>query len=147
MQAAAVLLTLIVATAIPAGGSASPVPGSTSAALPIATVVRHGGLCYRGNELRGEECRSIVTITDRWISTPGATRRALKPTERAQLLGAVDESRLTTSGRIPSWGTCPTAFDGQESIFRFRGFGGRLASSTYDLSGVRAVSLVNRLSS
>ena len=88
-----------------------------------------------------------MTITDRWISTPGATRRALKLTERAQLLGAVRRITADYLRTHPFRGTCPTAFDGEESIFRFRGFGGRLASCTYDLSGVRAVSLVNRLSS
>ncbi len=45
----------------------------------------------------------------------------------------------------PFRGTCPTASDGIESIYRFRGFAPILASCTYDLHGVQAVRLTERL--
>ena len=91
------------------------------------------------------ECRSVATITDRWISAPGFRRRALRETERAQLLSAIGQIKAEYLRRHPFRGVCPTAYDGQESIYRFRGFGRELASCTYGLSGVRAVTLVNRL--
>ena len=143
MKAAIVLVLLVVMAATLAGKG--PASSSTSPPLPIATVVRHGGLCYQGSGRPGTECRSIVTITDRWISAPGARRRVLKETERARLLSAIGQIRADYLRKHPFRGTCPTAFDGQESIYRFRGFGRQLASCTYDLSGVRAVTLVNRL--
>jgi hypothetical protein len=146
MKAAAVLLSLFVAaTLLAVIGSASRGPTSTSAPLPITTVVQHGGLCYRGTGLAGTECRSTVTITDRWISAPGARRRALKKTERAHLLSAIGQINADYLRTHPFRGLCPTGVDGLESIYRFRGFGRQLASCTYDLSGVRAVTLVNRL--
>ena len=144
MKSATLILTvfaILIATA-----SASPGSRSTSTGPgPIATVVRHRGLCYRGTTSPGMECRSVVTITDRWISAPGVRRRALTRSERADLLTAIRGIDAGYLRRHPFRGTCPTAFDGQESIYRFRGFRGQLASCTYDLRGVSAVTLVNRL--
>ena len=147
MKAAAVLLFLLVSAATLTGmGSASLGSRSTSQApRPIATVVQHGGLCFRGRERPGTECRSTVTITDRWISAPGARRRALTKAERAQLLNAIGQIRAEYLRQHPFRGQCPTSLDGLESVYRFRGFATPLASCIYDLSGVRAVTLVNRL--
>jgi hypothetical protein len=146
MKAAAALLSLFVtATFFAVIGSASRGPKSTSAPRPIATVVQHGGLCYRGTGLARTECRSTVTITDRWISAPGARRRALKKAERAHVLSAIRKINADYLRAHPFRGLCPTTIDGLESSYRFRGFGRQLASCTYDLSGVRAVTLVNRL--
>ena len=147
MRAATVLLSLLVSMAALAGlGSAAPRLSSTSSApLPLATVVQHGGLCFMGKGRPGKECRSTVTITDRWISAPGFKRRALKETERARLLGAIRLINADYLRRRPLRSVCPTASDGQESLYRFRGFELELASCTYDLARVRAVTLVNRL--
>jgi hypothetical protein len=53
--------------------------------------------------------------------------------------------RLAYLRAHPFKGTCPTAYDGAESTYRFRGFETALPSCTYDLSGVEAVRLTNRL--
>ena len=40
---------------------------------------------------------------------------------------------------------CPTAYDATESIYRFRGFARDVASCTYDVRGVKAVIVTDRL--
>jgi hypothetical protein len=107
---------------------------------PIVTVVRHGGLC-----VTGRECRAFLRITDTTISGPGVLPRRIKPSERASLLRAVRMLDLVSLRARPFMGTCPTAYDGMESIYRFRGFAPPLASCTYDLRGVQAVRLTERL--
>ena len=114
------------------------------AAAPIVTVVQHGGLCFGGRGRPGHECRAEFRITDRWISGPGRPRR-LTHAERAALLRAIEALDLRYLRSHPFEGTCPTATDGPESIYRFRGFPHRLASCTYDLEAVRAVQLTDRL--
>jgi hypothetical protein len=42
-------------------------------------------------------------------------------------------------------GTCPTAYDGTESVYRFRGFSHALSSCRYDLRRVEAVQRTERL--
>ena len=79
------------------------------------------------------------------ISGDGYVPRRLKTTERAALLraiGAIDAKYLRAH---PFKGTCPVAYDGQESTYRFRGFARSLPSCTYDLRGVEAVRLAERL--
>ena len=138
MKTASALLVLAISA--PAAASSA-----SMASARIATVVQHGGLCYRGAGRPATECRRNVTITDQWISAPDARRHALGKTERASLLAAIGEIEPIYLRAHPFRGVCPTAYDGQESIYRFRGFDTRLPSCTYDLRGVRAVTLVNRL--
>jgi hypothetical protein len=116
------------------------VAGADSATRPIATVVRHGGLC-----LGGSECRTVFRITDTTISAPGYVPRRLAPAERLALLRAVKLLSVPSLRAHPFTGTCPTAYDGSESIYAFRGFTRRLPSCTYDLRGVRAVRITERL--
>jgi hypothetical protein len=135
-----VLLALVAAAAL-AGltGSASPAAGR-SEPEPIVSVTRHGGLCVTATE-----CRSFVRIGDRRISGNGYVTRTLAPGDRAALLRAIDQLDLGYLRSHPFRGTCPIAYDGIESIYRFRGFPRVLASCKYDLRGVRAVRLVDRL--
>ena len=70
------------------------------------------------------------SASDTTISGDGYRPRSLTPGERLSL---------------PFRGTCPTASDGIESIYRFRGFAPTLASCTYDLRGMQAVRLTERL--
>jgi hypothetical protein len=114
--------------------------GSAAAPAPIVTVVRHGGLCATGSE-----CRWVLRITDTSISGDGYVSRRLTPTSRASLLRAIRKLSLASLRAHPFKGTCPTAYDGAESTYRFRGFTTALPSCTYDLSGVEAVRLTNRL--
>jgi hypothetical protein len=134
----AVLVTLLaVSSGVLASGSAT---ASVEAANRIVTIMRHGGLCVTGTE-----CRATLQITDTKISGAGYVPRRLKASERAALLRAIRMLNLASIRAHPFTGTCPVAYDGTESIYRFRGFSKPLASCTYDLRGVRAVTLTERL--
>ena len=79
------------------------------------------------------------------ISGEGYVSRRLAPGDRAALLQAIGKLELRYLRAHPFAGTCPTAYDGAESIYRFRGFTRALPSCTYDLRGVEAVRLVEKL--
>jgi hypothetical protein len=114
--------------------------GPAAAPAPIVTVVRHGGLCASRTE-----CRWVLRITDTTISGDGYVSRRLQPASGVALLRATKKLSLTYLRAHPFKGTCPTAYDGAESTYRFRGFATALPSCTYDLSNVDAVRLTNRL--
>jgi hypothetical protein len=114
--------------------------GPSAAARPIVTVVRHGGLCVSRTE-----CRATLRISDTTISGNGYVSRRLKPSERLALLRAVGTLDLAYLRAHPFKGMCPTAYDGSESIYSFRGFTRPLASCVYDLRAVSAVRLAERL--
>ena len=120
-------------------GSAPPTSEAASSE-PIVKVIRHGGLCAAGTE-----CRSVVRITDTAISGPGYISRRLSRTARVELLRDIASLDIAKVRKHPFNGTCPTAFDGAESIYQFRGFPYPLASCTYDLRGVQAVRRLDRL--
>ena len=107
---------------------------------PIVSVLRHGGLCAPGNE-----CRSTLRISATTISGDGYAPRRLNDGDRVALLRAITTLDLKDIRAHPFHGTCPTAYDGTESIYRFRGFPSALASCTYDLRRVEAVRIVERL--
>src|SRR5262245_45519957 len=133
------VLTLSLACAILGAAGAS----STTAApkpKPIVTVVRHGGLCVTGSE-----CRFVMRITDTVITGQGYVSRPLSPSSRTELLRAIAKLKPAYLRAHPFKGTCPTAYDGTESIYRFRGFAHPLPSCTYDVGGVEAVRLTERL--
>jgi hypothetical protein len=121
-------------------GAASAVGSAEKETSPIVTVVRHGGLCVSGHE-----CRSVLRITDSSVVATGYRTRAVSRAQRAALLEAIGTLDLTTLRRHPFTGTCPTASDGSESIYRFRGFPHTLAGCTYDLREVSAVQLTEKL--
>ncbi len=127
----------LLAVSIGCSGAAS---APAAAPKPIVTVTRHGGLCVTGTE-----CKSTLRITDTTISGDGYVSRRLKPAERLALLRAI---RLLAPAYLrshPFKGTCPTAYDGSESIYRFRGFAQTLRGCKYDLRGIKAVQLAARL--
>jgi hypothetical protein len=112
---------------------------------PLVTVVSHGGVCPPPDlHGRGFECRWISRIDDRRI-TAGSIQRTLTPGKRLALLRAIATLDIDTIRAHPFRGLCPTAMDGQEQIYRFRGFPHRLPSCAYDLRHVRAVQLTERL--
>jgi hypothetical protein len=131
----AVALIATVALAMGAAGAASP-----ARVAPIVSVTRHGGLCRTASE-----CTSVLIIGDASISGEGFKTRRLAPADRSALLRAIGRLDLAYLRAHPFKGTCPTAYDGQESIYRFRGFARSLPGCTYDLRGVEAVRLVERL--
>jgi len=106
----------------------------------LVVVVRHGGLCVTGSE-----CRSVLRITDTTISGDGYRSRQLTPVARRSLISAMRELDAAYLRRHPFTGTCPVAYDGQESIYRFRGFIPNIPSCKYDVRGIRAVRLTERL--
>jgi hypothetical protein len=116
------------------------VPTASPAGQPIVTITRHGGLCVSGGA-----CRSVARIGDRTISWDGYVPRRLAPGERAALLRAIATLDLRALRAHPFRGTCPIAYDGFESVYRFRGFARPLPACTYDLRKVEAVRLVERL--
>jgi hypothetical protein len=121
-------------------GVAAAWPAAVRSAPPIASVTRHGGLC-----VTGRECRSTLRIDDTTISGDGYLPRRLKANERVALLRAIGTLDAKYFRTHPFAATCPTAYDGSESIYRFRGFPRPLPSCTYDLHGVEAVRLAERL--
>jgi hypothetical protein len=121
-------------------GPAAASPVVFGAATPIVSLTRHGGLCVTGSE-----CRSTLRIDDTTISGDGYIPRRLKASERVALLRAIGRLDAKYLQSHPFIGTCPTAYDGSESIYRFRGFRRPLASCTSDLRGVEAVRLAERL--
>jgi hypothetical protein len=129
---------LVLAALIAATGSASASAGA--APKPLVAVVSHGGLC-----ISGAECRTVFRITDTRISAVGFRPRRLAPAERRALLRAIRALDLPAVRARPFRGTCPIAYDGTESIYRFRSVPQQLASCTYDLRTVQAVRLTDRL--
>jgi hypothetical protein len=125
------LLTL----AVPASGA-----GRGVSRPPLVTIVRQGGLCAPG-----QACRFVFRIGDAMITAPGYVSRRLAPAERRALLRAIAALDLAAIRKHPFHGTCPIAYDGQESVYRFRGFSTPLASCTFDLERVPAVRLAERL--
>ena len=135
------VVALLIATVI-AGtvGAAAASPAVFKPATPIVSVTRHGGLC-----VTGRECRSTLRIDDTTISGDGYVPRRLMASERVALLRAIGRLDSQYLQAHPFAGTCPTAYDGSESIYRFRGVLRALASCTYDLRAVEAVQLTERL--
>jgi len=134
------LVTVCAVAATALLGAGSTAATAEARAKPIVTVVRHGGLC-----MTGMECRDVLRITNTTISGAGLVPRLLRPSERRALLRAVRKLDIGTIRAHRFTGTCPIAYDGAESIYRFRGFAQALASCTYDLRQVQAVRLTERL--
>ena len=64
----------------------------------------------------------MLLITDTTISGKGYRPRRLTPAERAALLSAIAKLDVRYFRAHPFKGTCPTAYDAQESVYSFRGF-------------------------
>jgi hypothetical protein len=129
---------LIAVLTVPSSGAGANV--GTAALQPLVTVVRHGGLCVAGSE-----CRWTLRINDASITGDGFRPRRLRPVERTALLRAIRALDPAYVRAHPFRGTCPIAYDGTESIYRFRGFKQPLASCRYDLRRVEAVQRTERL--
>lgn len=87
----------------------------------------------------------MIRITNTTISRAGHVLRRIAPQGRAALERAIEALDVGYLRAHPFRGMCPTAYDASESVYRFRGFAHTLASCTYDLGGVKAVQLVERL--
>jgi hypothetical protein len=132
-------VTLIVAAAAAAvlSGAATATP---KPAL-LATVELRGGLCATGSE-----CRFVYRITETAvIRQDGRRLRTVAPAEARRLRAAIAKMSPAEVRRHPFRGVCPTAYDGSEAVYSFRGVPGKLPSCRYDLSHVTAVELAARL--
>ena len=123
-------IVLLVAVGAGSGVAAPPRPDL------LVSVSATGGLCP------ARVCRWSAQITTTTISAEGRQSRRLTPSERRALTAAIAQLRPPSLPKFT--GTCPIAYDGQELTYRFRGKRA-LRSCTYDLRGVRAVMLVDRL--
>src|SRR5262245_1636500 len=118
------LVTTVLVLAVLLAGPGGSATGSTvrvEAPQPIVTVIRRGGYCVVGSL-----CRTVLRIGDTTISGEGYAPRALKPRDRRALLAAIGRLDAGYLRTHPFTGTCPTAYDGRESVYRFRGFPGTL---------------------
>jgi hypothetical protein len=140
---AALLRLLVIAALACVAVLAAMADVRAAASPPIVTVVRHGGLCL--TRAGAMECRHVFRITDTTISSSGYVTRRLTRRERAELLYAIAQISPAYLRAHPFRGTCPVAYDGQESIYRFRGFRKPLASCAYELGGLEAVRVTERL--
>jgi hypothetical protein len=111
-----------------------------AATRPLVVVVRHGGLCVTGSE-----CRSTFRITDATISGDGYRSRALSAAQQRSMIAAIHDLDAGYLRKHPFNGTCPIAYDGTEAIYRFRGFVPSIPACKYDVRGIRAVRLTERL--
>ncbi len=143
LRATCPVVLVLLGAWIGSAGAASQSAGSlaTGAPQPIVTVVRRGGLPAPG----GQSADRHFRISDTTISGDGYRPRPLKPNELLALRRALAALNRPYLRAHPFRGTCPTASDGIESIYRFRGFAPTLTSCTYDLRGVQAVRLTERL--
>jgi hypothetical protein len=86
-----------------------------------------------------------MQISDTTISGDGRVSRPLKPAERTALLRAIGKLDIAYLRSHPFKGTCPTAYDARKSTYRFRGFDVDVPQCTYDVRGIEAVTLTERL--
>ena len=122
MKSIARVLSAIAIVAVAAAcspGSPIPIPFATG---PLVTVETRGGLCVNG------PCGSTVTI-----ERDGRVHVAAKPPNELGTVPAGQLAALDAAIRATDWaalkshpftGECPTAYDGQESIFEFGAPGG-----------------------
>jgi hypothetical protein len=105
------IATVCLALAALAAAWGSATAGIERTAPPLVTVVRHGGLCVTRSD-----CRTVYRVTDTRITAAGFLPRRLAPAERRSLLRAIRALDLAAVRARPFTGTCPVAYDGQESI-------------------------------
>jgi hypothetical protein len=117
------LIQLVVAASLLAGCAAqaspavvSPTPSSTHAG-PLVTVETRGGECPDG------ACGSTIVIeADGRVHATAPTAAELGSLPGVTLEGLATEISKTDFGTLksrPFTGTCPVAFDGQETIYTF----------------------------
>jgi len=131
------LVAILIAVAFCGAAGASL---TQAASRPLVVVVRDGGFCVSRSA-----CRSVLRITDTTISGDGYRPRALSAAERRLLIRAIGDLDAGYLRRHPFRGTCPTAYDAPESVYRFRGFTPSIPACKYDVRGLQAVRLTERL--
>jgi hypothetical protein len=111
----------LAATATTPSGSTdieSPSPPSHEAA-PLMTLYRHGGLCVYG----GCEWTFAIDEDGSAVIADGGSARiqtALSNRQIAELIALIEQTDFAAIKAVPFTDTCPTAYDGQESIYTFQ---------------------------
>lgn len=107
-------------------GSAEPMilPSATSPPFAetdtlLMKLVRHGGLCASGSE-----CQWQMTIYQSGAYTIGnemgmVSEGVLSAEQMAELRGLIEQTGFAAIRAVPFTELCPTAYDGQESIYTF----------------------------
>lgn len=94
---------------------AAPQPSVTVS--PLVTIETRGGLCFDG------ECRSVVSIEGdgrlHQIAPRDAELGPIPPALVAALRAEIDRANWRLLLSRPFRDTCPTAYDGQETIYTF----------------------------
>jgi hypothetical protein len=98
--------------------TASPSPRGDADA-PLMSLYRHGGLCASG------ACEWTFTLqadgTAAIVENSGTRIDALVSQDRmAQLRALIEQTDFAAIKALPFTDTCPTAYDGQESIYTFQ---------------------------
>lgn len=124
-------------------------------------VARRGGLCVTADEA-GEQCGLTIVVRDdgTWRAEgtmpPAPAEGAVAEGAASRLASIIDEGWDALTAR-PFTGTCPIAYDGQETVYMVRriptGPGAELAdaavrevgSCTYDLDHADARAVLQRL--
>lgn len=126
-------------------GAAAPLASASfSAAVPrgvLAEVRYVGGLCAPGTLCTAR----VVVHQDGRVRGAGRPPARLSPAQLGALRRAIAVIDVAEVRAHPFQGTCPTAYDGSEAVYRFRGHVPVLRSCRYDLRRVSAVRLLERL--
>jgi hypothetical protein len=136
MKGALVAGLAAVVVAVAAGSGRSATPDATL----LAEVRYTGGLCMP----RACDTRMRLLADGRLLRNGTLVHRVQAPQLRAlrRAIAAIDIAEIR---RHPFTGVCPTAYDGQEATYRFRGIRMSLSSCRWDLTHVAAVRSLERL--
>jgi hypothetical protein len=129
-------------SAQPAPGSSPPHASAVSGATVLVTVELTGGECANG------PCGSTYVIhADGRVDGPPAAPRSVSPDEIAKLVALRSATDWDAVRSVPFTGDCPTATDGQKSVYAFPADTGDLVfdSCEFDLSGVEVFQVIDRL--
>ena len=136
----AVALGVVIVGSTLAGSAGS----ARAAVLPpgvLADVLYEGGLCVTG----GVCMTRVLVLQDGRVRWPERNGTRLSPTQIRALRRAIAAIDMRAVRAHPFTGVCPTAYDGTEAIYRFRGPTPALRSCRYDLTRVGAIRLLERL--
>ena len=125
-----IVVVAMVAVAVVACASGSPVP-IFIATGPLVTVETRGGLCVDG------PCGSTIVIERdgrvHVAAKPPNELGTVPPDQLAALEAAIRMTDFAALRSHPFTGECPTAYDGQESIFEFGAPGGTQRIATCEV--------------
>ncbi len=100
--------------------SVTPAPTNKPADGIVVRINRHGGLCRTGTE-----CSSTVLVmSDKRIVVDGKMKTMMAASDFASLSSHINNANFAEIKKKKFTGTCPTAYDGTESIYTIATPGG-----------------------